>query len=355
MQSPCETELCQYHYDAFDQLIANVLPCKPQHKRFYCKNRLATEIQGANRYSMFQHGDQLLAQQQSEGDAPDATLLATDQQRSVLHTLKANHPRQPIAYTPYGHPRPGNGLLSLLGFNGERPDPVTGHYLLGNGYRAFNPILMRFNSPDSWSPFGKGGLNSYMYCLGDPINREDSNGHISRRMKVKIIAWRRRATARVAATQQFKKLMKLSSETSPLPPLTDALENLQIAKNNTSLKKAALHKGLLKVVLHAGNSRFETDTPKVQARAQALSQAFKDKRAEFVMSNAKLNTARKRYVTELMESDFVRLGRLGIEGRAALNPRTAGELPPLSPTSEKLGFDFLDKMLLSAIDNFRQN
>ncbi|EJM87665.1 RHS repeat-associated core domain-containing protein [Pseudomonas sp. GM60] len=177
MQSPCETELCQYHYDALDQLIANVVPCKPLHKRFYCKSHLATEIQGANRYSMFQHGDQLLAQQQSEGDAPDATLLATDQQRSVLHTLKANHPRQPIAYTPYGHHRPGNGLLSLLGFNGERPDPVTGHYLLGNGYRAFNPILMRFNSPDNWSPFGRGGLNSYAYCLGDPTNRRDPSGH----------------------------------------------------------------------------------------------------------------------------------------------------------------------------------
>jgi RHS repeat-associated protein len=178
VQSPCETELCQYHYDALDRLIANVLQCKPLHKRFYCKSRLATEIQGANRYSMFQHGDQLLAQQQSEGDAPDATLLATDQQRSVLHTLKANHPRQPIAYTPYGHHRPGNGLLSLLGFNGERPDPVTGHYLLGNGYRAFNPVLMRFNSPDNLSPFQEGGLNSYAYCKGEPVNNSDSSGHL---------------------------------------------------------------------------------------------------------------------------------------------------------------------------------
>lgn len=72
---------------------------------------------------------------------------------------------------------PENGLLSLLGFNGERPDPVTGHYLLGNGYRAFNPELMRFNSPDSWSPFGKGGLNAYAYCAGDPVNRIELDGH----------------------------------------------------------------------------------------------------------------------------------------------------------------------------------
>jgi RHS repeat-associated protein len=179
MQSLRETLHCHYRYDALDRLIANERPSEPERQRFYCKSRLATEIQGANRYSMFQHGDQLLAQQQREGDVLDATLLATDQQRSVLHALKGNQPRQSIAYSPYGHRPAENGLLSLLGFNGERPDPVTGHYLLGNGYRAFNPVLMRFNSPDSWSPFGKGGLNPYAYCLNDPVNRRDPNAHVS--------------------------------------------------------------------------------------------------------------------------------------------------------------------------------
>ncbi|MGW1412282.1 RHS repeat-associated core domain-containing protein [Streptomyces sp. NPDC002403] len=69
------------------------------------------------------------------------------------------------------------GLVSLLGFNGERPDPAMGWYLLGNGYRAFNPVLMRFHSPDSSSPFDGGGLNPYAYCLGDPINRVDPTGN----------------------------------------------------------------------------------------------------------------------------------------------------------------------------------
>ncbi|MEJ8864190.1 RHS repeat-associated core domain-containing protein [Pseudomonas jessenii] len=103
-------------------------------------------------------------------------LLATDHQRSVINALDENRPH-PIAYTPYGHRPADNGLLSLLGFNGERPDPLTGHYHLGNGYRQFNPVLMRFNSPDSWSPFGKGGLNAYEYCSGDPVNQSDPNGH----------------------------------------------------------------------------------------------------------------------------------------------------------------------------------
>jgi RHS repeat-associated protein len=105
-------------------------------------------------------------------------LLATDQQRSVLSALNAHVPH-PIAYSPYGHRPAENGLLSLLGFNGELPDPLTGHYHLGKGYRQFNPVLMRFNSPDSLSPFGKGGLNTYCYCLGDPGNRIDPKGHAS--------------------------------------------------------------------------------------------------------------------------------------------------------------------------------
>ena len=103
-------------------------------------------------------------------------LLATDQQRSVLNALDAGRSHA-IAYSPYGYRPRENGLLSLLGFNGERPDSLTGHYHLGNGYRQFNPVLMRFNSPDSWSPFGAGGINAYAYCEGNPVNTVDPTGH----------------------------------------------------------------------------------------------------------------------------------------------------------------------------------
>jgi RHS repeat-associated protein len=71
---------------------------------------------------------------------------------------------------------------SMLGFNGERNDPVLGNYHLGNGYRMYNPALRRFTSPDSMSPFGAGGINSYSYCADDPINNTDPTGHVGMSM-----------------------------------------------------------------------------------------------------------------------------------------------------------------------------
>jgi RHS repeat-associated protein len=171
-----ETLLCSYRYDPLDRLVDCTPSAQSPTRRFYLKDRLATEIQGVVQHSIMQHDDQLLAQQQRQSGAMEARLLATDRQRSVLNVLDVAR-LHPLAYSPYGHRPAESGLLSLLGFNGERPDLVTGCYLLGNGYRAFNPVLMRFNSPDSWSPFGKGGLNAYVYCVGDPINRVDPSGH----------------------------------------------------------------------------------------------------------------------------------------------------------------------------------
>lgn len=104
------------------------------------------------------------------------TLLATDQQRSVIQAIDRRSSGS-IAYTPYGYHCKKSTSMCRLGFNGELPEASTGDYLLGNGYRAFNPVLMRFNSPDKLSPFGKGGVNTYAYCLGDPINRSDPTGN----------------------------------------------------------------------------------------------------------------------------------------------------------------------------------
>nr|WP_257230285.1 RHS repeat-associated core domain-containing protein [Pseudomonas sp. SbOxS1]NYU02847.1 RHS repeat-associated core domain-containing protein [Pseudomonas sp. SbOxS1] len=82
----------------------------------------------------------------------------------------------PVAYSPYGQQSAQQKRMAHLGFNGEMCEARTDWYFLGNGYRVYNPRLMRFHSPDKFSPFGKGGMNAYMYCGGEPVNRVDPTG-----------------------------------------------------------------------------------------------------------------------------------------------------------------------------------
>jgi RHS repeat-associated protein len=102
-------------------------------------------------------------------------LLATDQQNSVLSEIVSGR-NNPMAYSAYGHQSAEHEVVSGLGFNGELRE-ASRWYFLGNGYRVYNPRLMRFHSPDSWSPFGAGGLNAYTYVGGDPVNDSDPTGH----------------------------------------------------------------------------------------------------------------------------------------------------------------------------------
>lgn len=113
---------------------------------------------------------------QKDSISQRTVLLATDHSQSIIGEIvdgKANA----IAYSAYGHQSAQQDVTTRLGFNGQLREMQTSWYLLGNGYRAYNPRLMRFHSPDSWSPFNGGGLNAYMYCVGDPVNRSDPTGH----------------------------------------------------------------------------------------------------------------------------------------------------------------------------------
>ena len=164
----------RYRYDPLDRLIANQVDTTPSVQHFYNRERLSTRLQGDQGQSVFHYQNQLLA----TADTTGKQLLVTNLQRSVLHTLSADGSHA-SGYGPYGYPSVQHGQQSLLGFNGELPDPVTGHYLLGNGHRAYNPVLMRFNSPDRLSPFSAGGINAYAYCKGDPVNRVDPSGRLA--------------------------------------------------------------------------------------------------------------------------------------------------------------------------------
>lgn len=100
-------------------------------------------------------------------------LLATTASQTVLRQARPGV-IQGLAYSPYGW-RPSS-IDTATGFNGQRLEPATGGYLLGNGHRLYNPVLMRFTRPDALSPFGKGGVNAYAYCEGDPVNGIDPTG-----------------------------------------------------------------------------------------------------------------------------------------------------------------------------------
>ena len=163
---------CRYDYDALDRLAGSEVDSQASVQRFYQKNRLATQIQAQTRHRLLHAGEHWLAFQRKHEERSECELLATDQQDSVIAI-----PQSVFCYTPYGGRYPKCNPMDLPGFTGQQADRVTGHYPLGNGYRAFNPVLMRFNSPDSLSPFGEGGLNAYAYCVGDPINRVDPSGH----------------------------------------------------------------------------------------------------------------------------------------------------------------------------------
>ncbi|MBH1968215.1 MAG: RHS repeat-associated core domain-containing protein [Pseudomonadales bacterium] len=234
--------ICRYHYDPLDRLVGTTPTDDDGLQRFYCKSRLATETQGAVQRSIFQQGEQLLAQKNQQDELAETSLLATDQMRSVLQVLKANRPR-PIAHSPYGHRPMGNGLISLLGFNGERPDPITGHYLLGNGYRAFNPVLMRFNSPDNMSPFGKGGLNSYTYCFCDPINYSDSSGHFP--------FWKIKAF--------FSRNKKIPSFSPPTSNVSNKYKSYALVLDENVAKKEIVNS--YRKVMYSSNSKSKIPIP----------------------------------------------------------------------------------------------
>lgn len=167
-----------YDYDPLDRLTGVHAGQKNHEQFFYDRERLITEKEGAVSRSLMHVQNQLLAQAYVDDQSRKTTLLSTNRQCSVLHSIsRSNIITQ--AFTPFGHHHIQEGLTGLPGFNGERPDPLTGHYHLGKGHRAYNPHLMRFNSPDQLSPFGAGGLNAYAYCAGDPVNRSDPSGRAS--------------------------------------------------------------------------------------------------------------------------------------------------------------------------------
>ena len=171
--------LCQYEYDASGKLACQVVPNQPDTHFFYRGDSLIAVKGGDRHVSYVSSGSQYWAETATQGASSKTSLWAVDSQQSVLTAMDSeNADVGHQDYTPYCFSSP-DGSSPSIGFNGQWRDPVTGWYHLGNGYRVYNPVLMRFHTPDPWSPFTSGEVNPYAYCLGDPINRVDPSGHFS--------------------------------------------------------------------------------------------------------------------------------------------------------------------------------
>ncbi|WP_338523185.1 RHS repeat-associated core domain-containing protein [Pseudomonas batumici] len=163
-----------YAYDPLDQLSRQEEGGNSQ-QRFYRDGELANTLGPRQNRTFMRGGDSVLAERQDSA----TRLLATTLGNSVISELGQGATHQDMAYNAYGHRSAGEAASATLGFNGELREDVNECYLLGNGYRVYSPGLMRFQSPDSISPFEQGGVNAYAYCGGDPVNRTDPSGHFS--------------------------------------------------------------------------------------------------------------------------------------------------------------------------------
>lgn len=175
VESPNGQPVSQYRYDSHDHLVTSRQGSDGEILRFYQDQQLSCSVQDDRQNQYLYLQEQPLGQQQPD-DAAQTLLLLTDPNCSVLGECQQSDLRTAV-YSAYGERHSDDALLGLHGFNGEVRETSSGWYLLGKGYRAYNPVLMRFHSPDSLSPFGAGGVNPYSYCLGNPIALRDPTGH----------------------------------------------------------------------------------------------------------------------------------------------------------------------------------
>ncbi|WHN66538.1 RHS repeat-associated core domain-containing protein [Cysteiniphilum sp. QT6929] len=155
---------------------------------YYNSGQLYNEL-SADGVKSYYYGEGLEAVLDDEG----LLSYVSDQSHNVLMLAKVNNGKIVLShnyvYSSYGISYDLNEssqqvkLLTdnAIGFNGERTDRVSGYQHLGQGTRAYNPILHRFMQMDGvgYSPFGQGGLNGYAYGLNNPVMNFDPSGHFS--------------------------------------------------------------------------------------------------------------------------------------------------------------------------------
>lgn len=142
---------------------------------FYQTGRLSTINSKNDSQSLRYASDHPIIEYSFFGTAT-ADFLLTDFNGSIFSAVNT-HRNETLHYTAYGFSSTEMETPPTLRFNSTHLDKTSQNYQFGNGNRGFSPALMRFISPDEYSPFEAGGINCYAYCNGDPINFTDPSGN----------------------------------------------------------------------------------------------------------------------------------------------------------------------------------
>lgn len=170
-------QTCAYAYDPSGNLCDRTLDGRLA-RSFHSGDQMTHEQCGDDTLLVMEDADIPYAiSRLAKGVHQGTTLLGCDAQRSVR--VEVSDEVSSRHYTAHGAESLAQfSPVNPFGFAGERREPLTGWYIPG-GYRPYDPLLMIFLAPDSESPFGEGGLNTYAYCGGDPVNRIDPSGHFA--------------------------------------------------------------------------------------------------------------------------------------------------------------------------------
>ncbi|WP_460418244.1 RHS repeat domain-containing protein [Pseudomonas sp. microsymbiont 2] len=162
---------CHYRYDASGQLCDRILDGELE-RSWHSAGQLTHVQQAEQRLELIGNGAGLFALSKAADGIRQTILIGCDAQGSAR--LEVKEQVRSRRYTAHG--AEADEGEQPFGYAGLRREPLTGWYIPA-GYRPYDPMLMCFLAPDSESPFGRGGINPYAYCAGDPVNRIDPDGH----------------------------------------------------------------------------------------------------------------------------------------------------------------------------------
>ncbi|NCE90196.1 RHS repeat domain-containing protein [Pseudomonas sp. L13] len=170
---------CSYQYDAESRQVVAMRGNETPVVMAYAGDRLDTLVEGSRTLRYVNAAGQVQAR---TGGVEGLQLHLNDGAGTVRGVVAPGQAPVQRHYAPYGEgnvvAQDGNvrsmADLQLPAFNGERLDAAVGLYPLEK--RTYDPRLMVFLSADPLAPFDEGGINSYAYCAGNPINLIDPSG-----------------------------------------------------------------------------------------------------------------------------------------------------------------------------------